>query len=155
MNVRTVKIGVERHTASFHIRRNSWSYAAITGYAAAFYRSSTRPNEADTCGYCGEEFERTRVVDTLDVKIASDEDWEPRIAHLTNEHKFGECNQTKKFFRADHFRQHLKRAHAGMSGKWMMILENACIKDEPAPGPDYDPSEISNIIGLLNTAHLQ
>ena len=48
-------------------------------------------------------------------------------------HKFGECNQAKKFFRADHFRQHLKHSHAGTSGKWTNMLENACMKDEPPP----------------------
>jgi hypothetical protein len=48
-------------------------------------------------------------------------------------HKFGECNQAKKFFRADHFRQHLKHSHAGTSGKWTNMLENACMKDEPTP----------------------
>jgi hypothetical protein len=46
-------------------------------------------------------------------------------------HKFGECNNAKKFYRADHFRQHLKHSHAGTSGKWTNILENACMKDEP------------------------
>jgi hypothetical protein len=53
-------------------------------------------------------------------------------------HKFGECNQSKKFFRADHFRQHLKHSHAGTSGKWTNMLENACMKDEPAPTPMAD-----------------
>jgi hypothetical protein len=48
-------------------------------------------------------------------------------------HKFGECNQAKKFFRADHFRQHLKHSHAGTSGKWTNMLENACMRDEPLP----------------------
>lgn len=37
----------------------------------------------------------------------------------------------KKFFRADHFRQHLKHSHAGTPGKWTNILENACMKEEP------------------------
>lgn len=50
-------------------------------------------------------------------------------------HKFGECNNAKKFFRADHFRQHLKHSHAGTSGKWTNILENACMKDEIPPEP--------------------
>lgn len=45
-------------------------------------------------------------------------------------HKFGECNQSKKFFRADHFRQHLKHSHAGTSGKWTNMLENACMREE-------------------------
>lgn len=67
--------------------------------------------------------------------IASNEDWDVRIAHLQEMHKFGECNHTKKFFRADHFRQHLKHSHAGTSGKWTNMLENACMRDEPPPEP--------------------
>ena len=51
-------------------------------------------------------------------------------------HKFRECNHAKKFFRADHFRQHLKHSHAGTSGKWTNMLENACMKDEPLPEPN-------------------
>lgn len=50
------------------------------------------------------------------------------------EHKFGECNQTKKFYRADHFRQHLKHSHAGTSGKWTNVLENACMVEEAPEG---------------------
>ena len=68
-------------------------------------------------------------------------DWEARIAHLTGVHKFGECNQSKKFFRADHFRQHLKHSHAGTSGKWTNMLEAACMKDEPAPTPEAQHQE--------------
>lgn len=81
----------------------------------------------DVCGYCGEEFPNEPAPD-----------WDARMAHLTNVHKFGECNQSKKFFRADHFRQHLKHSHAGTSGKWTNMLENACMKEEPplaGPGP--------------------
>lgn len=117
----------ERHEDSLHLRRHSWSCAAISGYEAAFHPSMS-PNSqtthglaTDTCGYCGEEFRNFP------------RDWDGRIEHLTNVHRFGECNQTKKFFRADHFRQHLKHSHAGTSGKWTNMLENACMKDEP-PG---------------------
>ena len=73
---------------------------------------------ADVCGYCGEEFARPA-------------NWDARTNHLNHVHKFGECNQAKKFFRADHFRQHLKHSHAGTSGKWTNMLENACMKEEP------------------------
>ena len=116
----------ERHQNSLHLRRHSWSCAAISGYEAAFHPStspaSQTPNgpSGDTCGYCGEEFSNFP------------RDSHARIEHLTNLHKFGECNQTKKFFHADHFRQHLKHSHAGTSGKWTNMLENACMKDEPA-----------------------
>ena len=78
----------------------------------------------DTCGYCGEQFPNEPAPD-----------WDERSRHLINTHKFGECNQSKKFFRADHFRQHLKHSHAGTSGKWTNMLENACMKDEPNPEP--------------------
>lgn len=69
------------------------------------------------------------------MRIATDRDFEARIQHLTEVHKFGECNHAKKFFRADHFRQHLKHSHAGTSGKWTNMLENACMRDEPLPVP--------------------
>ena len=75
---------------------------------------------ADVCGYCGEEF-------------PNPPQWDARADHLNHVHKFGECNQAKKFFRADHFRQHLKHSHAGTSGKWTNMLETACMKDEPTP----------------------
>jgi len=68
---------------------------------------------------------------------------EIRIGHLQEVHKFGECNHAKKFFRADHFRQHLKHSHAGTSGKWTNMLENACMKDEPPPEPIRGPERIS------------
>jgi len=129
----------ERHQNSLHLRRLSWSCAALSGYAAAFHNSPNRPNEADTCGYCGEYFPRSGIsspsISGPLIAITTEQDWEIRIGHLQEMHKFGECNHEKKFFRADHFRQHLKHSHAGTSGKWANMLENACIKDEPLPEP--------------------
>ena len=87
----------------------------------------------DTCGYCGEQFTNEPAPD-----------WDERSRHLINTHKFGECNQSKKFFRADHFRQHLKHSHAGTSGKWTNMLETACMKDEPNPEPQ-DNSNSNNM----------
>ncbi|CAI6338595.1 unnamed protein product [Periconia digitata] len=110
----------ERHQNSLHLRRHSWSCAALAGVHAVFHASPTHSSVADVCGYCGEEFPRPA-------------NWEARTEHLNHVHKFGECNQAKKFFRADHFRQHLKHSHAGSSGKWTNMLENACMKDEPPP----------------------
>ena len=75
----------------------------------------------DVCGYCGQQFSNYPKPD-----------WFVRGQHLTTEHKFAECNQSKKFFRADHFRQHLKHSHGGTSGKWTNMLEAACMKDEPS-----------------------
>lgn len=121
----------ERHQNSLHLRRHSWSCAALSGsYEAAFHPAgipatlASQPSSHDACGYCGEEFPNFPR-----------RNWDLRIEHLTNVHKFGECNQAKKFFRADHFRQHLKHSHAGTSGKWTNMLENACMKDEIPPEP--------------------
>ena len=108
----------ERHQNSLHLRKHSWSCAALAGnFRAAFHESPLRPSLADTCGFCGKEFP---------VPVQ----WNARVEHLTTEHKFGECNQAKKFYRADHFRQHLKHSHSGASGKWTNVLENACMRDE-------------------------
>ncbi|KAI7003380.1 hypothetical protein KC355_g9250 [Hortaea werneckii] len=119
----------ERHQNSLHLRRHSWSCAALTGIEAAFHRSSAASN-TDTCGYCGEEF-------------PNPPQWTIRADHLNRVHKFGECNQAKKFFRADHFRQHLKHSHAGTSGKWTNTLENACMKDEPPPEKRGSPVQVA------------
>lgn len=112
----------ERHQNSLHLRKHSWSCAALCGYEAAFHLSLQRPSYAEICGYCGKEF-------------PTPPQWDARIEHLTAEHKFGECNQSKKFYRADHFRQHLKHSHSGTSGKWTNVLENACMRDEMPPVP--------------------
>ena len=130
---------MERHQNSLHLRRHSWSCASIANkYQAVFHPSTTippntnnpstqiTPSDAlsltDVCGYCGEEFSN------------EPRDWVMRAAHLTNQHKFGECNQSKKFYRADHFRQHLKHSHSGTPGKWTNMLEQACMREEP-PDP--------------------
>lgn len=117
----------ERHQNSLHLRRHSWSCAALPSIEAAFYVNSSDGGKTDVCGFCGEEFPNPA-------------DWHVRRDHVNGFHKFGECNQAKKFFRADHFRQHLKHSHAGTSGKWTNVLENACMKDEPPPQPREERS---------------
>jgi hypothetical protein len=112
----------ERHQNSLHLRKHSWSCAALAGNYEAAFHQSPQHHYADICGYCGKEF-------------AVPPQWNARIEHLTTEHKFGECNQSKKFYRADHFRQHLKHSHSGTSGKWTNVLENACMRDELPPTP--------------------
>ncbi|KAJ5320338.1 hypothetical protein N7508_000621 [Penicillium antarcticum] len=120
----------ERHQNSLHLRRHSWSCAALVSFQAAFHASGAQSCQTnagsshDTCGYCGEEFPNF-----------PSPDWDARFEHLTTVHKYGECNNAKKFFRADHFRQHLKHSHAGTSGKWTNILENACMKEEQPDKP--------------------
>lgn len=127
----------ERHQNSLHVRRHSWSCSALSRYDRAFHESTAHPGESDTCGYCGDEFKRsgsgpgTGVMNGgVVARHATEQDWEERVRHLEEVHKFRECNSSKKFYRADHFRQHLKHSHAGTSGKWTNMLENACLIDE-------------------------
>ncbi|MCJ1431902.1 hypothetical protein MMC27_001258 [Xylographa pallens] len=137
----------ERHQNSLHLRRHSWSCATLDrDYQAAFHPCNAippntnanhappqqpgMPAEFDVCGYCGDQFPNFPT-----------QDWVVRSNHLTTTHKFGECNQSKKFFRADHFRQHLKHSHAGTSGKWTNMLENSCMKDEPPLTPEAQSQE--------------
>ncbi|KAB8288873.1 hypothetical protein EYC80_010776 [Monilinia laxa] len=137
----------ERHQNSLHLRRHSWSCAALIEWANAFHPCPTRPSDADTCGYCGEDFPRSGLTSPgpngHPIPTVTNEDWDHRISHLQDMHKFGECNHAKKFFRADHFRQHLKHSHAGTSGKWTNMLENACMIDEPPPEPLRGPERVS------------
>jgi hypothetical protein len=138
----------ERHQNSLHVRPHSWSCSALTSYDRAYHDSAQNPGHADTCGYCGEEFARNGDVYHLSHPHAaggnggngtsrglSPADWEVRARHLQEVHKFRECNASKKFYRADHFRQHLKHSHAGTSGKWTNMLENACMISEEPPVP--------------------
>lgn len=125
----------ERHQNSLHVRRHSWSCSALATYDRAFHESTTRPGEADTCGYCGEEFARSGLTPAGHVRHVTEQDWDERVRHLQDHHKFRECNSSKKFYRADHFRQHLKHSHAGTSGKWTNMLENACMMEEEPPQP--------------------
>ncbi|KAK3706753.1 hypothetical protein LTR37_012598 [Vermiconidia calcicola] len=118
----------ERHQNSLHLRKHSWSCAKLSGIEAAYHSSSS--NNIDVCGYCGEEF-------------PNPPQWDIRAEHLNHIHKFSECNQAKKFFRADHFRQHLKHSHQGTSGKWTNMLENACMKDEPPPEKRMSPVAVA------------
>lgn len=144
---------MERHKNSLHLRRNSWSCAELArDYTRAFFptselppptnmpgQSQSSPSPYDTCGYCGEGFSNDPP------------DWDSRMRHLDMIHKFRECNQSKKFFRADHFRQHLKHSHTGTSGKWTNRLEQACIKDEPPALPNNMNDE-SNINASASSA---
>ncbi|CAH0020134.1 unnamed protein product [Clonostachys rhizophaga] len=121
----------ERHQNSLHVRRHSWSCSALKDYKRAFHESTNRRHKADTCGYCGEEFARNgHGPGGNGPRCTTERDWEERSRHLQYYHKFSECNASKKFFRADHFRQHLKHSHAGASGKWTNMLETACMIDE-------------------------
>lgn len=115
----------ERLQNSMHLRRYAWSCSNLSGYDRAFSESNIHPGQCDTCGFCGDDFSRSGQGDGQ-TKYTTDQDWDERIRHLQESHNFGNCNATKKFFRADHFRQHLKHSHTGVGGKWTATLELAC-----------------------------
>lgn len=91
-----------------------------------------QPGRSDLCGYCGKDFVRSAVIHEYN-RQSTEQDWDERIRHLQDDHKFRECNSSKKFFRADHFRQHLKHSHAAQIGEWTELLENVCMGKEKWP----------------------
>ncbi|CAJ2507757.1 Uu.00g089430.m01.CDS01 [Anthostomella pinea] len=140
-----------RHLNSVHLRHHSWSCSALGnagapfGLSPAFHDSPSQPGVADSCGYCGEDFARNGggaavgdggVGDDGDGALcATVVDWHERLHHMRHVHHYMECNKNKRFYRADHFRQHLKHSHAGTSGRWTNLLENACMLEEEPPQP--------------------
>ncbi|KAI1383864.1 uncharacterized protein F4822DRAFT_53714 [Hypoxylon trugodes] len=127
----------ERHENSLHVRRQAWSCSNIlkTGYTNIFQESLNQPGIADTCGYCGEDFLRSGEGIP---KHATEKDWDERLTHVRETHKFGECNSSKKFYRADHFRQHVKHSHSATLGRWINALESVCMIDVPDPKKSGD-----------------
>ncbi len=99
----------ERHQNSLHLRRFSWSCAALHSRTRRSTRRRCRSRRVaaladsralppptasfelaagaphDICGYCGKSFPLPA-------------NWDVRSEHLVNEHKYGECNQHKKFY---------------------------------------------------------
>jgi hypothetical protein len=138
----------ERHQNSLHLRRHFWSCATLNAQVhAAFHSSPTRSVAADVCGYCGEEFPNPA-------------DWEARLKHLNHVHRSGECNQAKRFFRLDHFRQHLTHSHAGTSGRWTKLLGKDWMREErqrqervSAIGSISGPSGLAPTPSVMNQLH--
>lgn len=129
---------VERHVNSLHGPRTSWSCSMLSTFDRAFYDSESQQGQADTCGFCGVDFDRTAT--TKYARYPSDDDWEKRIAHLRDQHKFRECNLSKHFYRDVHFRQHLKHSHAAVWGDWTKNLEKICMQTRTVLGNDELPS---------------
>jgi hypothetical protein len=119
----------ERHINTIHLRPYSWSCTKLESPLKAFQRVVLGADVYDVCGFCGHEFKRDGSGDTL-----SDADSERLLLHAKGEHKMGECNAAKKFYREDLFGQHLKASHGAEPGAWMKCLENACKTEEATNG---------------------
>jgi hypothetical protein len=74
-----------------------------------------------TCGFCGRTFHRK-----LAAPLMVGERLGELEMHVRTEHKFGMCSTEKKFFRDDHFAQHLKTVHAAVVGGWLKWLVESC-----------------------------
>lgn len=64
---------------------------------------------------------------------AAEQDWYERVRHLQEDHKFRECNSSRELLRADSFRRHLRINHAALNGKWIELLESACMTVGESP----------------------
>ncbi|KAF7532131.1 hypothetical protein G7054_g8253 [Neopestalotiopsis clavispora] len=122
------KSEADRHRNSRHIRSNVWSCALLClEYGKAFHESVDNPGRADSCGFCGKEFSRSG--NDGSAFIPTQQDLDDRLRHLKEAHKFHECESfvnSKEFYRADHFRQHLKQ-HAVERGRKVNYLESICM----------------------------
>lgn len=132
----------ELHQDSVHARRHSWSCSNLPRKKEAFYESSTRPGEADICGYCGQNFERSGTNPDAQEKTrhTTSRDWTERLQHLGDHHRFRECDLSVRFDRADRFRQHLRHSHAAENGRWMHTLESACVREQDEPRSIKQPT---------------
>ncbi|KAI5918232.1 hypothetical protein F4810DRAFT_693162 [Camillea tinctor] len=138
------KNDTERHEKSLHIRRRAWSCSMLLAleFQDSFHDSPEAPGSQIICNYCGIGISIPK--DSIDAMSISPGDqykrmlveylWEDHhkrlIEHLQKVHQVGQCNAAKKFYRADHFRQHLKHSHNATLGKWTSVLESKCMKEE-------------------------
>lgn len=100
----------ERHQNSLHLRQYTWSCGILQNPRDAFKHLSFG---VSICCYCGTYL----LCHPLDEELRT---------HLVRDHRFGECNEAKNFFRADHFRQHLIHSHGAVRGTWTDTIEDAC-----------------------------
>ncbi|ROV92201.1 hypothetical protein VMCG_09292 [Cytospora schulzeri] len=120
----------------FDTREELSAHEAEKQYECAYCGNRFKnKNEAERHQNSLHEFARSGLAPAGHVRHVTEQDWDERVRHLQDHHKFRECNSSKKFYRADHFRQHLKHSHAGTSGKWTNMLENACMMEEEPPPP--------------------
>lgn len=106
----------KRHVNSIHLHKESWSCSAMSSPRAVFYSPGKTRNDpcGNYCRLCGHEFSDNDV------------DWKARFAHLQSAHRYKQCDTAKRFWRADHFRQHLKYRHGIKDGLRMRDLEEDC-----------------------------
>ncbi|KAI1631387.1 hypothetical protein F4809DRAFT_632552 [Biscogniauxia mediterranea] len=123
----------ERHQKSLHIRRRAWSCSVLQAlrFQGSFHDSPEALGAQSICGYCGMDMSVPSEITEAAGPVPLEEQHERLlIEHLQEVHQVGQCNASKKFYRADHFRQHLKHSHNATLGKWTSVLETKCMREE-------------------------
>jgi len=123
----------------------------LTNYETIFHQSHDTPDEIDICGFCGVKFSRNKRSlyyvqiqpseknhNTIDIEQSY---WEERIQHLQTKHNFRECNTSKKFFKVEHFRQHLKHSHGASFGPWTRNIVDLCRREEKSADEKKEKNE--------------
>ena len=112
----------KQHQSSNHRRTYSWSCSALRSIQDAFFQRQ----DGLICGYC-------------DTQVAFSKHPEAALLcrrHLRLAHRFQQCQDEKRFFKVNHFRQHLKQSHGALLGEWNNVLENACLEAVPVSQQD-------------------
>lgn len=112
------KNDARRHEASTHLQENSWSCDGLRTCEDAFSTTTRGGVVCHECAFCGQIFDAVST------------DQHQRLDHLIQQHKFGQCDRRKKFYRADNFEQHLKYGHASARGEWTRVLKRRCVQRE-------------------------
>lgn len=105
-----------RHEQSVHVRSTSWSCNNIPNVAAAL---SVHPGSFMVlCGFCG--FQICSSQSDLSDQVARD--------HLEQMHLWQGCDPRKRFYRPDHYQQHLRHVHGALPGPWTVAVQTAAVK---------------------------
>lgn len=132
----------ERHINAIHLKSDFWSCEVLRNPLLAFHAEILSGLTYDVCGFCGQEFQRKppgpHAADSAAAAVCTDRDDRginifELINHLDSVHRRGECNLARRFYRVDNFRQHLKTAHMGITGRWLKILERNCRSESKTP----------------------
>lgn len=122
------RVDLERHMNALHYKLSSWACNNISGWQAAYTQGSSE--SVDICCYCGERFGRSGP------GVLTQNDWLVRADHLHECHEYDRCNDDVQFYRADHFREHLRRFHVATAGDDINILVDACMKIDDHQVPE-------------------
>ena len=115
------KNDAKRHQRSLHARPYFWSCAAIVdiqkllNISFALPLASSHTLSHQNCVFCGRD-------------SATQPRWEDQVRHLTQHHQMHACKQEKKFYRADHFAQHLRYRHRMQCREAVKVLAGCCIR---------------------------